>query len=149
MGETMNIEAAFEIALEAHRGQVDKNRDPYIMHAMRVALRGRSLDETVVGALHDVVEDTSITLDDLRARGATDRQLDAIEALTRKTGEKYEAFIIRLSGDFLAVNVKINDLLDNLSPERETPETLALRPRYRWALQYLKELLMNGTIVKR
>jgi (p)ppGpp synthase/HD superfamily hydrolase len=139
MGETMNIEAAFEIALEAHRGQVDKNRDPYIMHAMRVALRGRSLDETVVGALHDVVEDTSITLDDLRARGATDRQLGAIEALTRKTGEKYEAFIIRLSGDFLAVNVKINDLLDNLSPERETPETLALRPRYELALQYLRE----------
>lgn len=134
----MNIEAAFEIALGAHRGQVDKNRDPYIMHAMRVALRGRSLDETVVGALHDVVEDTSITLDDLRARGATDHQLEAIEALTRKTGEKYEAFIIRLSGNFLAVNVKINDLLDNLSPERETPETLALRPRYEWALQYLR-----------
>jgi (p)ppGpp synthase/HD superfamily hydrolase len=138
MGETMNIEAAFEIALEAHRGQVDKNRYPYIMHAMRVALRGRFLDETVVGALHDVVEDTSITLDDLRARGATDRQLEAIEALTRKTGEKYEAFIIRLSGNFLAVNVKINDLLDNLSPERETPETLALRPRYEWALHYLR-----------
>ena len=134
----MNIEAAFEIALEAHRGQVDKNRAPYIMHAMRVALRGRSLDETVVGALHDVVEDTSITLDDLRARGATDRQLEAIEALTRKTGEKYEAFIIRLSGNFLAINVKINDLLDNLSPERETPETRGLRPRYEWALQYLR-----------
>ncbi len=75
-------------------------------------------DETIVALLHDVVEDTPITLDDLRDKNYSDEIVVAIDALTRRTGETYSAYIERLSNNKLARRVKIADLRHNLQPER-------------------------------
>lgn len=65
----MKIEDAINIAVNAHRGQRDKGGQPYILHPLRVMLAAQNDDERIVAVLHDVVEDSDLTLDDLRARG--------------------------------------------------------------------------------
>jgi len=88
--------------LRAHRGQVDKNGKPYILHALRVMLRQEDETAQIVGVLHDVVEDTSVTLDDLRAAGFSRQVCEAVDCLTRRPDESYEAMISRVLANPLA-----------------------------------------------
>lgn len=103
---------------ELHHGQYDKIGAPYILHPVFVAEQMDTEKATIVALLHDVIEDTSITLDDLRDKGYSDEIIVAIDALTRRTGETYSAYIERLSNNKLARRVKIADLRHNLQPER-------------------------------
>ena len=91
------IEKAIEIALNAHKEQTDKNGQPYILHVMRVGLRGRTENEKIVGILHDVVEDSDWTFDKLAKEGFSETILSALECLTKKSeDEPYEEFIERV-----------------------------------------------------
>ena len=63
------LEEAILIATRAHMGQVDKGNQPYILHPLRVMLRLQTEEERTVGVLHDVIEDTSVTIEDLRKQG--------------------------------------------------------------------------------
>lgn len=76
---------------ELHHGQYDKIGAPYILHPVFVAEQMDTEKATIVALLHDVIEDTSITLDDLRDKGYSDEIIVAIDALTRRTGETYSA----------------------------------------------------------
>ena len=97
--------------------------------------------KTIVALLHDVVEDTPITLDDLRDKGYSDEIIVAIDALTRRTDETYSAYIERLSNNKLARRVKIADLQHNLDPERtKMLDNASLQNRYRNALQKLTDI---------
>lgn len=112
------LEKAIEIAVEAHRGQIDKAGKIYILHPIRVMLRGKNETEQIVGILHDVVEDTPVTLDMLRLEGFPDKILDALECITKKDGEAYGDFINRVITNPLATQVKLYDLEDNLNRDR-------------------------------
>jgi (p)ppGpp synthase/HD superfamily hydrolase len=113
------IEKAIQIAMNAHQGQVDKNGQPYILHVMRVGLRGRTENEKILGILHDVVEDSHWTLEMLAQEGFSAIILSALECLTKKTeDEPYEDFIDRVKKNELAISVKLNDLEDNMDIRR-------------------------------
>lgn len=125
---------AYEFATIAHLGQKYGN-EPYIFHPVRVANRLDESDETgiAVAYLHDVVEDTRFTLDDLR-KGFSDEIVDAVDAITRRKGEKYFDYIRRLSSNPIAKRVKIADLQENLSQG-----DLSLSTRYYKALKILED----------
>jgi (p)ppGpp synthase/HD superfamily hydrolase len=112
------VEGAIEFATRAHDGQVDKQGSPYILHPLRVGARLHEYGDhyVIAGILHDVVEDTPHTLDDLRALGAHPDIVEAVRLLTR-TGrhEPYTDHIERLVNNPIAARVKTSDVADNLS----------------------------------
>ena len=103
---------------EVHHGQYDKLGVPYVLHPVAVAEQMTTEKEILVALLHDVVEDTSVTLDDLRDRGYTDEVVAAVDILTRRSGEPYSTYIERVSTSELARRVKLADLQHNLQPDR-------------------------------
>ncbi|MGE0228313.1 MAG: HD domain-containing protein [Dehalococcoidia bacterium] len=113
-----DLDTALAIAVEAHRGQVDKAGQPYILHPLRVMARVSTPEERLVAVLHDVVEDSPTTFDDLRAAGFDEAVVRAVDFLTRREDETYEAFIERVDGDALARRVKLADLEDNMTLTR-------------------------------
>jgi (p)ppGpp synthase/HD superfamily hydrolase len=109
------LEKAISIAVEAHKGQLDKNNQLYILHVLSVMIAGRSDDEKILGALHDLIEKTHWTFESLKAEGFNDKILDALMRVTKKDeNEDYQALIERIKTNKLAIKVKINDLLDHL-----------------------------------
>lgn len=107
------LERAIIIATQAHAGQTDKAGAPYILHPLRVMLMLATDAERIVGVLHDVVEDTAVTFNDLRAEGFTDEILAALESVTKRDGEEYEAFVLRAGQNPIGRSVKLADLRDN------------------------------------
>lgn len=112
------LEKAIHIAVEAHAGQVDKAGKAYILHPMRVMLSGRTDEEMICGILHDVIEDTPVSIDMLRMEGFSETVLEALEAISKREGEQYDDFIERVAQNELATIVKLNDLHDNMNRER-------------------------------
>lgn len=113
------IERAIEIALLAHKGQKDKTGVEYILHPLRVMERGKTEVEKICGVLHDVVEDSDWTIDDLKNEGFSEDVISVIKCLTKETeNENYDEFIERVAKDPKAVKVKLNDLLDNMDITR-------------------------------
>jgi (p)ppGpp synthase/HD superfamily hydrolase len=112
------LEDAIALAVEAHRGQRDKTGQPYILHSLRVMLRLETEHEQMAGVLHDVVEDTRYTLDDLRHLGYPDAVVEAVDCLTRRPDETYEQFVERAIANPIARQVKLADIEDNLDVRR-------------------------------
>ena len=112
------LEDAIVLATQAHRGQVDKVGQPYILHLLRVMLRLEGEAAQMAGILHDLVEDTDYSFDDLRALGYAEELLQALDCLTRRPEESYEQFIERASANPLARRVKRADLEDNMDIRR-------------------------------
>lgn len=113
------LSKAISIALKAHEGQFDKAGMPYAGHVMRVMQVGRTIDEKIVGVLHDLVEDTPWTFDMLLAEGFPTHIVDALHCVTKLSDdEPYDAFIQRVKTNPLAIAVKINDLTDNMDIRR-------------------------------
>lgn len=112
-----NIQKALNIAIKVHKGAVDKGGNDYIFHPVTVALSCRSDDEKTVALLHDVVEDTPITLDDLRREGFPERIVAAVDAVTRRNDEKGQngraVYLKRVKANPLARKVKLADLYHN------------------------------------
>jgi len=140
----MNLDNAIKLATEAHAGQVDKGGQPYILHPLRVMLAMAITDERIVAVLHDVVEDTDVSCDDLYwVHGFKPDIVTAIAALTRRNGEDYFDFIRRVAANSIAQAVKIADLRDNLDPSRPLPDDENSRARaqkYRRALSMLMKV---------
>ena len=113
------LERAIEIATEAHRGQFDKAGNDYIQHPLRVMAAGKTTDEKIVGVLHDVVEDTDWTFEQLAAEGFSREVIEALRCVTKLSdSEPYDKFIARVKTNKLAVAVKLNDLTDNMDIRR-------------------------------
>jgi (p)ppGpp synthase/HD superfamily hydrolase len=108
------LEDAIGLAAEAHCGHRDKVGQPYVLHLLRVVLRLESEHERIAGVLHDLVEDTSYTLDDLRCMGYPGDVAEAVDCLTRRASETYEQFIERAGTNPVARRVKLADLEDNM-----------------------------------
>ena len=110
------VELALQIALDAHKGQVDLDGKPAILHPLAVGMAGENLTEMCVGFLHDVVEDSHYTFDDLHRMGVALKIIRALEVLTHDKSVPYMDYIrsIEASGNKTALKVKINDLRHNL-----------------------------------
>jgi (p)ppGpp synthase/HD superfamily hydrolase len=136
------LEHAIRIAAVAHEGQVDKAGAPYILHVLRVMLAVSSNEERIVAVLHDVVEDTMWTPEALRAEGFGDAIINAIERLTRREGESYDAFIERAGSSAISRRVKLADLADNANLDRiaqPSDEDRARVSKYQRAMNALRE----------
>jgi (p)ppGpp synthase/HD superfamily hydrolase len=117
--ETGSLKRAIEIATEAHLGQVDKANEPYIVHSMRVMDQVDSLDQKIVGILHDVVEKNSEwSLSRLEDEGFKSKIIEALDAMTRRAGESYEDFVSRAADNPISRSVKLADLKDNIQMAR-------------------------------
>ncbi len=118
MNEMELLERAIEIAVQAHRGQKDRYGAPYILHPLRVMARVQTPTEKIVAILHDVVEDTNWTFEQLKAEGFPEGVLTALQCVTKREGEPYEAFVNRSASNPVARRVKIADLEDNMDVRR-------------------------------
>lgn len=116
----LTLEDAIALAVEAHRGQKEKAGSPYILHPLRVMFRLETEAERIVGVLHDVVEDTGRTFDDLRRLGYSEEILAALDCVTKREGEPYDQFCERAASNPVAKRVKIADLEDNMDVRRLT-----------------------------
>ncbi len=134
------IEKAINIALLAHKGQKDKDNTPYILHPLRVMLQMRTEEEMIVAVLHDVVEDSKFSLEDLSKEGFSPKIINAIEALTRRSDELYNNYLIRIKSNQLAARTKGADLRDNSRIERiknPTQKDFERIEKYKSALVFL------------
>ena len=112
------LERAIEIAARAHAGQVDKAGAPYILHPLRLMLTLQGAHERMAAVLHDVVEDTPLTFEDLQREGFPPAVVDAVRALTKLPGEGRIAAAHRAAANPIARAVKLADVGDNMDLRR-------------------------------
>jgi len=142
-------ERAYDLAIKAHNGQTDKAGKPYIEHVLRVAENMRDEITKTVAYLHDVVEDTNITIDEISAGFGSD-VANAVNSLSRTDGESYADFISRLSKNAIARAVKVADLKDNLDLSRLKSISNVDKERaekYKIALKFI-ELVETQSLAK-
>jgi (p)ppGpp synthase/HD superfamily hydrolase len=139
------LSQAIRFAAQAHAGQLDKAGLPYIFHVMRVGMAGQTLEEQIVGFLHDVQEDTELS-PELLHKNFSPEIMQALAAITREPGEMYSAYIDRVAANPLARAVKVYDLRDNLLHMWQIffdvnlrATAVSLSARYRRALEQLGE----------
>lgn len=143
-----NLERALAIATLAHAGQQDKAGEPYILHPLRMMLKLESEEERQTALLHDVLEDTAVTLEDLQEAGFSDAVLEAVQLLTRQPEETRMEAAQRAAQNPLALRVKLADNADNLNPKRilEPDEDDLVRMReYRRIRRFLLQELKKVT----
>ncbi len=130
------LEDIIRIAVNAHDGMKDMVGNPAIAHVLAVGLMGKTEAEQKAGFLHDVVEDSAITIDDLRAEGVEEDVLAAVDLLTHRPGMTYEDYVRNIvhSGNRTAIQVKLNDLRHNLHRAELALHTLDTSTRERHAL---------------
>lgn len=146
--ESAQLEQAIAVAAAAHAGQLDKQGLPYIEHPLAVmrlvASVNAGVDAQVAAVLHDVVEDTAVTLDDLQRFGFSAAVIDAVDALTKRPGEARDLFIRRAHRNPIARVVKRADIAHNSDAERLDPlpevDRNRLRSKYRRDLVLLERL---------
>lgn len=137
------LEKAIAIAVQAHAGQLDKSGAPYILHPLRVMFGVTTEIEQTVAVLHDVVEDSDWTFDQLRAEGFSQSVLEALDCVTKRENEDYFDFIDRIKVNPLAITVKISDLHDNMNLVRipnPTEKDLQRIKKYEKALAILTNI---------
>ncbi len=154
----MSIEDILRITIEAHDGLKDINGNPAIPHPLAVGLAGENDLEQKVVFLHDVVEDSAITISNLRERGVEEDVLEAVDLLTHREGMSYQDYVknIVFSGNLTAMKVKLNDLYQNQQRARETfrsqdfsgkagerklKELLQIIQRHNWAVDYIQSAM--------
>jgi len=108
------VETSPGIALRAYAGKIDKAGREYILHPLRVMAKMDTDLERSVALLHDVLEDSDITAEELLAEGIPAEVVEAVRYLTKNDGEEYMEFVARAKKNQLATKVKIADIEDNI-----------------------------------
>ena len=103
---------------DAHKEQKDKSNLPYVFHPFMVAKDFKDEDCCVVALLHDVIEDSDYTLEDLKQAGFSPKQLEALQLLTHSDDEDYFDYILRIKTNPIAKKVKLADLKHNSDLDR-------------------------------
>jgi len=138
------LDKAIHIATKAHGGQMDKGGQPYILHPLRVMFMRRNETERICAVLHDVIEDSNISIEYLREEGFSEEILNTLEALTKRENESYDDFINRVIENKTACNVKLADLCDNMDLSRiinPTQEDYQRVEKYRKAADRIFEVM--------
>lgn len=134
-----DVQTAQAWAEKLHQGQVDKSGRPYIGHPTRVAGRLDSLEAQVVGWLHDTVEDTGLSLLEVEKEFGAETAA-AVDAVSRRTGEDWDSYLLRVKQNPIACQVKISDLIDNSNLtrlEKVTIKDVERQAKYNRALKFL------------
>ncbi|WP_299487759.1 GTP pyrophosphokinase [Acaryochloris sp. IP29b_bin.137] len=143
---------AIAIATQCHTDQIDKAGQPYINHPLRVMAAGNTLPEKIVGVLHDAVEDSALTLEELAEAGFPDEILAAIDAITKREQEPYEGYLERVMDNAIALQVKIADMTDNMDISRianPTDKDWARLRKYKAILPRLQQRLPENQEFRR
>lgn len=133
-------EKAYEIAKRAHLGQVDKAGEDYIKHPEKVASFVETDEEKAVAYLHDVIEDTELTLEDLNKYDFSKEVLEAVDIITKKRGEDYQSYLNSVKKNKLARAVKLADLRHNSDLTRlikVTEKDIKRKEKYQKAIDFL------------
>lgn len=141
---TEKTKQAMILAFTAHEKQVDKSGIPYIYHPIYVAERMEDEETTIVALLHDVIEDTNITLSDLKKIGFDFNVIEALTLLTHKNEISYYDYVKNISRNKIATKVKMADLEHNMKLERLnkiTDKDLERVKKYKECYSYLKNVL--------
>ncbi len=117
------LEKAILLAVKGHMGQVDKGGHPYILHPLRVMLNCKSTEAKTVAVLHDILEDTPMTAEELRKEGFSEEIIEALQCLTKPKKQDYMKYIETVCRNPLAAQVKYADLTDNMDLSRLTEVT--------------------------
>ena len=138
-----NLHKAILLASEKHINQSRWNGDPYILHPLRVMFKMNTEEEKIVAVLHDIIEDTDVTEQDLIEAGFDKVVVNAIVSITNEEDESYEDYIMRCRENYIGRKVKREDIQDNLN----VPEMLQMKRvddkhkdrinKYLWAIEIL------------
>jgi (p)ppGpp synthase/HD superfamily hydrolase len=142
-----DLARAIAIAATAHADQLDKSGNPYILHPLRVMQRvtEHGLAAQIIAVLHDVVEDTWVTLDMLRRMGFPEVIVIGVDSVTRREGERYFDYIARAAAHPVGALVKLADLADNSDPVRAFAGSGNLLERYGRARQIVEDAIAART----
>ncbi len=130
----INWKKCLEIAKEVHKDQKRRNGEPYVNHPIRVTENFFTNKMRCIALLHDVIEDTGVTDEELRLKGVDRDMIKVVKILSRKEGETYYDFIMRIGQNEDAITIKIADINDNLKDLKEG----SMKDKYRLALYVLK-----------
>ena len=136
------IETSLHIALRAYAGKTDKAGREYILHPLRVMAKMKTELEMSAALLHDVIEDSEITAEQLLAEGIPAEVVEAVQSLSKNENEEYQEFVARTKRNALAAKVKIADIEDNIDVLRLASlddYDLARIRKYHSAWRFLKE----------
>lgn len=140
------LATAIKIAVTAHNGQFDKGGNAYILHPLKVMHYLKSDDQELqaIAVLHDVVEDTDITYQDLRLAGITERIIEGVRCLTKVKGQTLEEYLHVICGNKDAMKVKLADLRHNTDIRRlkgVTEKDIKRVEKYHKMYVYIKSIL--------
>ena len=138
---TKKTKKAMKIMYKKHRNQVDRSDLPYIFHPWHVAENQPDETRTIVALLHDVVEDTDMTFEDLEKEGFSEEVIEALKLLTHTSDMDYFEYVERISNNPIALDVKLADLKHNSEIERLdniTDKDIARKEKYEKCIEYLE-----------
>lgn len=139
---TENTKKALKLCFEAHKAQLDKSGMPYVFHPFHLAEQMDSEETTVVALLHDVVEDTSYPIEDLKNMGFSEKILEAVSLMTHEEGMEYMDYVKKIKNNEIARKVKLADLKHNSDLKRldkVDEKALKRREKYIKAIALLEE----------
>ncbi|WP_445403290.1 guanosine-3',5'-bis(diphosphate) 3'-pyrophosphohydrolase [Acinetobacter vivianii] len=139
------LERAISLAAERHEGQVDKANAPYILHPLRVMLNVPNIEHKIVAVLHDILEDTATTIDELYRLGFQTHLIDAIIALTKQEGESRIQAAQRAVQNPIARVVKLADITDNMDLSRIQSPTMKDFERLK-EYQQVRDILLSQNV---
>ena len=140
---------ALKLCFEAHRDQIDKSGMPYVFHPFHLAEQMDTEESTIVALLHDIVEDTNYTLQDLKALGFPSNVIDALALMTHDPRVPYMEYVKGISANPLATKVKLADLRHNSDLSRldsVDEKALSRVKKYAAAIELLESVACQATI---
>jgi len=140
---------ALKLCFEAHRDQIDKSGMPYVFHPFHLAEQMDTEESTIVALLHDIVEDTNYTLQDLKALGFPSNVIDALALMTHDPKVPYMEYVKGISANPLATKVKLADLQHNSDLSRldsVDEKALSRVKKYAAAIELLESVACQATI---
>ncbi|MCO8120627.1 HD domain-containing protein [Stieleria sp. TO1_6] len=148
------LDKALEIAAKAHAGQTDRQGQPYILHPIRVMMGVQDEAARIVGILHDVVEDTAVTLDELRSEGFSAQVIESLKRVTHQDGQTYAQYVVQCKSDAVSRDVKLSDLRDNANLSRlrlqanSFDQDSARMHRYALSYQFLTDQISESDYLR-
>lgn len=143
------LEDAIILASKKHVGQKDKLGEPYILHPIRVMSKLSDPTARIVAILHDTIEDTDLTIEDVREAGASEDIIEALMLLTKEKGKDYTKYLSDVEKNPLAKMVKLADIADNSDPDRLNKLPSDIRKKLQEKYSKAKEMLGTGQPIER
>ena len=142
-----DLDEALNLVANHFRGITDKSGSPYVLHCIRAMMTVESLDAKMVAVMHDLIEDTPMTLAQLRTKGFSEQVVNGVDLVTHKDDVSYPDYIVAIKKNSIATEVKLADLKDNTSlnrtlyREKSSAKDCARIQRYLLSYQLLTEAI--------